>query len=221
MHILVVEDDRMLASAALAGLREHGHSCEWVEDLEQARPLLLDHRFTAVLLDLGLPDGSGLDLLSFLRKRYDSTPVLIVTARDQLSHRIRGLDAGADDYIVKPFQLAELEARLRAVVRRAQGRVSPLLGYGQITVDPERRTVSRAGLPVAVSAHEFRMLKALLERKGRVLSRGQLEDEVYEGTGGKDSNTIAVYVHQLRRKLGEGLIETVHGLGYRIGNGDA
>jgi two-component system OmpR family response regulator len=143
--------------------------------------------------------------------------VLIVTARDALSDRIAGLDAGADDYVVKPFELDELGARVRAVVRRSQGRVSPKLTHGDVTVDPARRSVSRAGTPVTLSVNEYRTLLALMERRGWVVTRAQIEDAVYGGAGSIESNTIAVYVHQLRRKLGDDFIATVHGFGYRVG----
>jgi two-component system OmpR family response regulator len=177
---------------------------------------LTDHGYQAVLLDLGLPQGSGLSVLQFLRTRYDPTPVIIATARDQLSDRIQGLDAGADDYLVKPFQLDELEARLRAVLRRAQGRVAPVLTHGDIVIDPSRQCVERGGRRVALSVHEYRTLLALMERRGRTVTRDQLQDAVYGGASSIESNTIAVYVHQLRRKLGDQLITTVHGFGYSI-----
>ncbi len=218
MNLLLVEDDDMLAQAVMAGLqRDADCRVDRVADAQSARLALVDHGYTAVLLDLGLPKGSGLGVLQAMRARYDATPVLVITARDQLSDRIAGLDAGADDYLVKPFQLDELSARLRAVLRRSQGRVSPTLHQGDVTLDPARRSVTRAGEPVTLSVSEYRTLLALMERRGRVLTRGQLEDAVYGSSSQIESNTIAVYVHQLRRKLGEGLIATVHGFGYRIG----
>ncbi|MFE8601482.1 response regulator transcription factor [Archangium violaceum] len=221
MNILVVEDDSMLAAAVCAGLRQNGWAVEWARDVPAARLALLEPRHAVVLLDLQLPGSSGLSLLTSLRASHNVTPVLIMTARSQLSDRVRGLDAGADDYIVKPFQLDELYARIRAIVRRSQGRVAPVLTFGDVTVDPARRIVSRAGTRVPVSVHEYRTLLALMERPGRIVTREQLEDVVYGGSGTIESNTIAVYIHQLRRKLGEGLIETVHGFGYRIGEGTA
>ena len=218
MNLLLVEDDDMLAQAVMAGLqRDADCRVDRVADAQSARLALVDHGYTAVLLDLGLPKGSGLGVLQAMRTRYDATPVLVITARDQLSDRIAGLDAGADDYLVKPFQLDELSARLRAVLRRSQGRVSPTLHQGDVTLDPARRSVTRAGEPVTLSVSEYRTLLALMERRGRVLTRGQLEDAVYGSSSQIESNTIAVYVHQLRRKLGEGLIATVHGFGYRVG----
>jgi two-component system, OmpR family, response regulator len=219
MHILLVEDDSMLAEAVCTGFRQNKWTADRVADASAARLALLEHHYDAVLLDLGLPGGSGMTVLSTLRTRYDTTPVIIATARDQLSDRIRGLDAGADDYIVKPFQLDELYARLRAVVRRSQGRASPVLRYRDIMLDPARRVVARGGEPVTLSIHEYRTLLALMERQGRSVTRDQLEDAVYGSSGTIESNTIAVYIHQLRRKLGSDVIATVHGFGYRIGEG--
>ncbi|WP_459614603.1 response regulator transcription factor [Bordetella sp. 2513F-2] len=217
MQILLVEDDPMLGDAMQAGLaRGLQARVDWARDAAAARLLLVDHPYQAVLLDVGLPGDSGLSVLQGMRGAYDPTPVLLVTARDQLSDRIRGLDAGADDYIVKPFQLEELQARLRAVVRRSSNQVTPLIRHGDLAIDPAQRQVRRAGVPVTLSASEFRTLMALLERRGRPVTREQLEDAVYGGHGTIESNTIAVYVHQLRRKLGDALVETVHGYGYRI-----
>ncbi|AKJ28054.1 response regulator transcription factor [Caldimonas brevitalea] len=217
MQLLLVEDDEMLAEAVRDGLQKGDNRVDWVRDASAARLALTDHAYHAVLLDLGLPGGSGLGVLQALRSRYDATPVLIITARDQLSDRIHGLDAGADDYVVKPFQLDELGARIRAVVRRAQGRVSPLISHGKVSIDPARRVVTRDGQPVPLSLHEYRTLLALMEKRGWVVTRDQLEDAVYGDSSSIESNTIAVYVHQLRRKLGDDLIVTVHGFGYRVG----
>ena len=174
-----------------------------------------------MLLDLGLPGGSGLAVLKHLRSRYDATPVLIITARDRLTERVQGLDAGADDYIVKPFQLDELQARLRAVVRRSRNSVVSVLRCRDVLLDPARRVVTKAGVEVVLSASEYRTLLALMERAGQTVSRDQLEADVYGGSGTIESNTVAVYIHQLRRKLGDDLVVTVHGLGYRIAAEDA
>ena len=217
MNILLVEDDDMLAQALCSGLRQNQWDVDIASEAAAARLALLDHDYAAVLLDLRLPDASGLTVLSALRARYDATPVLILTARDQLSDRILGLDAGADDYLVKPFELDELYARLRALLRRSRGHVAQILSTGDIVLDPDLRQVTRAGKPVGLSVHEYRTLLALMERQRRVVSRDQLERLVYSDTDAVGSNTIAVYVHQLRRKLGDDLIETVHGFGYRIG----
>ena len=219
-RLLLVEDDRMLGDALAAALAQDGWSIDRAEDVASARLALVDHGYTAVLLDLGLPRGSGLDVLLALRQRYDTTPVLIITARDQLSDRVRGLDAGADDYIVKPFEAGELGARLRAVVRRTQGRVAPVLRHGDIVLDPADRSVRQGGRAVRLGVHEYRTLLALMERPGRVIARETLESLVYGGDGAIESNTIAVYIHQLRKKLGEGVISTVHGFGYRLGEGE-
>jgi len=215
--ILLVEDDRMLSDAVASALRQDAWQVDAAYDAESAQIALVDHAYAALLLDLGLPGGSGIDVLRALRGRYDTTPALVITARDQLRDRIHGLDAGADDYIVKPFQIDELLARLRAVLRRASGRVAPVLHYRNISVDPARRMVTRAGKPIRLSVHEYRTLLALMERQGRVVARSHLEDVIYGGSASIESNTIAVYIHQLRRKLGESLIATVHGYGYRLG----
>jgi len=218
MHILLVEDDAMLGMAMQAGLAHKlGATVDWARDAAEARLALAGSPYAAVLLDIGLPGESGLSVLRALRARYDATPVLLVTARDQLSERIGGLDAGADDYIVKPFQLDELLARLRAVLRRSRNRVTPLLACAGVTLDPATRQVRRDGVEVTLSQHEYLTLLALMERPGRSLTREQLEDAVYGGHGTIESNTIAVYVHQLRRKLGDHIVATVHGYGYRLG----
>jgi two-component system OmpR family response regulator len=217
MHVLLVEDDDLLADAIRGALLAADATVDRAADAPAARLALIDHNYDAVLLDLGLPGGSGLHVLQTLRARYDATPVLIITARDRLSERIAGLDAGADDYLVKPFQIDELSARLRAVVRRAQGRVAPVLSYRDVELDPAQRTVARSGEPIALSLHEFGVLRALMEKQGRVVTRDQLENAVYGDAGTLESNTIAVYIHQLRRKLGDDFISTVHGYGYRIG----
>jgi two-component system OmpR family response regulator len=219
-RLLLVEDDVMLAEAVRTGLEQQEWRVDWLADAASARLALMDHSYTAILLDLGLPRGNGLDLLKFVRSRYDTTPVLILTARDKLSERISGLDAGADDYLVKPFQLDELAARVRAVLRRCQGRVLPVLSHRDVVIDLAKRTVTRSGEAVTLGMHEYRTLLTLMENRGRALSRSQLEDAVYGGDGTIESNTIAVYIHQLRRKLGDEFIHTVHGYGYRVGDAD-
>lgn len=215
--LLLVEDDRMLCDTLAAALRQDSWHVDVAHDGRAAQTALIDHGYAAVLLDLGLPDRSGVEVLSSLRARYDATPALIITACDQLGDRIRGLDAGADDYLVKPFQIEELLARLRAVLRRVNGQVAPVLRYKNISMDPVRRRVMRGDQHVRLSMHEFRTLLALMERQGRVVPRSHLEDLIYGGSTTIESNTIAVYIHQLRRKLGEDLIATVHGYGYRLG----
>jgi two-component system OmpR family response regulator len=215
--ILLVEDDRMLADAIASALRQDSWHVDVAYDAKSAQVALIDHAYAALLLDLGLPNVSGLEVLHAMRAAYDATPALIITARDQLCDRIGGLDAGADDYIVKPFQIDELLARLRAVLRRTRGHVARVLTYKDISLDPARRIVTRGGEPVRLSMHEFRTLLVLMERPGQAIRRGQLEDLIYGGSAIIESNTISVYIHQLRRKLGEDLISTVHGYGYRLG----
>jgi two-component system OmpR family response regulator len=217
MHLLLVEDDAMLGESICDGARQGGWSIDHVADAQAARTALTDHRYAAVLLDIGLPGESGLTVLRTMRNRYDATPVLLLTARGQLSERIAGLDAGADDYLIKPFQFDELWARVRSVIRRSQGRVVPVFAHGDVRIDRARRVVSKAGVDVVLSAYEYRTLLALIERPGHVLTRDYLHEVVYGGDGTVESNTIAVFIHQLRRKLGEDLIRTVHGLGYVVG----
>jgi two-component system OmpR family response regulator len=217
VHLLLVEDDAMLAEAICDGARQNAWRIDHVGDAAAANLVLIDHAYTAVLLDVGLPRESGLTVLKNMRNRYDATPVLFLTARAELSERIRGLDAGADDYIVKPFQFDELWARLRSVLRRSQGRVVPVLTYRDIVLDRSKRSVMRNGERVALSAHEYRTLLALLERPGHAVTREHLQDVVYGGSSTIESNTIAVFIHQLRRKLGDDVIVTVHGHGYMVG----
>jgi two-component system OmpR family response regulator len=218
--ILLVEDDHMLGRALTAALGQEGWRVVHCESAGSAQAALVDHAFAAVLLDLGLPGGSGLEVLTTMRGRYDPTPVLIITARDQLSDRVRGLDAGADDYIVKPFQRDEMLARLRAVLRRSRGGVTPVLRWRDVEIDPAARIVTRGGKRVGLSANEFRILQALFESRGRALSREQLQDRLYGGDTEIGSNTVAVYVHQLRRKLGDGMLVTEIGFGYRVRDED-
>jgi two-component system OmpR family response regulator len=217
LNLLLIEDDVMLAEAICDGVRQQGWQIEHAKDANAAKLALLAHGFSAILLDLGLPGESGLSVLKWLRERYDATPVLIITARGQLSERIQGLDEGADDYLVKPFPFDELLARIRALTRRSQGHVVRELRCGDVCVEPDKRIVTRGGEPVVLSSHEYRTLLALLERPGRVVTREHLQHVVYGNDPAIESNTIAVFIHQLRRKLGENIIVTVHGHGYMIG----
>ncbi|MEF7613896.1 response regulator [Aquincola sp. MAHUQ-54] len=221
MRILLVEDDRMIGSTLRQALRLEGNAVDWVYDAKAALGTLASERFALVLLDLGLPEperlGSGLDVLRQLRARADATPVIVLTARDALEDRVAGLDAGADDYLVKPFELDELAARMRAVLRRHAGRAAPLLAHEGITLDPATRQVQRDGQPVLLSAREFALLEALMARPGAILSRAQLEDKLYGWGEEVESNTVSVYIHQLRRKLGADVIRTMRGLGYYLG----
>jgi two-component system OmpR family response regulator/two-component system response regulator QseB len=216
MRYLLVEDDRMIGESLRAALRLDGHAVDWVRDAQAASVALATERFDLVLLDLGLPRGDGLTVLRELRGRHDATPVIIVTARDALESRVAGLDAGADDYLLKPFELDELNARIRAVLRRHEGRPAPLVSHGGVTIDPAHRVVTRDGQPVALSSREYAVLEALMARPGAVLSRAQLEDRLYGWGEEIESNAVSVYVHQLRRKLGAEFIQNMRGVGYYI-----
>jgi two-component system response regulator QseB len=206
----------MIAEGLQTGLRQQGFAVDWMQDGSSAAGALHTSAFDLVLLDLGLPHRDGIDVLRELRKRGDSTPVIILTARDEIQDRIAGLDAGADDYIVKPFDLDEVTARIRSVLRRAAGRGDPSIQHGELRLDPVARTIERSGVPVPVSAHEFSVLEALLQRPGAVLSRSQLEDRLYGWDEQIGSNAIEVYIHGLRRKLGSEAIRTLRGVGYYI-----
>jgi DNA-binding response OmpR family regulator len=217
MRLLLVEDDRMIGDTLRAALRLDGHAVDWVRDAAAAHATLASERFDVVLLDLGLPKGDGLDVLRELRARHDSTPVIVLTARDGLVDRVAGLDAGADDYLVKPFQLDELNARIRAVTRRHSGRAQPQYSHGGVTLDPATRQVTKDGAPVLLSSREFAVLEALMQRPGALLSRAQLEDRLYGWGEEIESNAVSVYIHQLRRKLGADFIRNVRGVGYFVG----
>ena len=180
-------------------------------------PRLSTERFDLVLLDLGLPQRDGMEVLQSMRSRGDGTPVIVLTARDALTSRVQGLDAGADDYLVKPFELDELLARMRALLRRQAGRAEPVLEVGDVTLDPSTRQVTHAGAPLVLSAREYAVLEALMLRPGAILSRAQLEDRLYGWGEELESNAISVYVHQLRRKVGDDFIRTVRGVGYYVG----
>jgi two-component system response regulator QseB len=214
MRVLLIEDDAMIAQGMQTALRQAGFAVDWTGDGRSAGAALRSAVFDLVLLDLGLPLRDGIDVLRELRQRGDSTPVIILTARDEVDSRIAGLDAGADDYIVKPFDLDEVMARMRSVLRRAAGRGESSIVHGVLRLDPVTRTVQRDGVPVNVSAHEFAVLEALLQRPGAILSRAQLEDRLYGWTEPIGSNAVEVYIHGLRRKLGSDTIRTLRGVGY-------
>ncbi len=221
MRILLVEDDALLGDAWQAGLRESGFAVDWLRDGASADAALKSESFSALVLDLGLPRLAGLDLLRRVRARGDRTPVVIVTARDALDDRVRGLDGGADDYVVKPVAIAELAARLRAVVRRSQGAASGEIEVGELRIDPAARSVSYGGRPVELQPREFALLLELALNAGRVLTRAQMEARLYEWDRALDSNAIEVYIHHLRRKLSPDLIRTVRGVGYVLQRRDA
>jgi two-component system, OmpR family, response regulator QseB len=216
MRVLLVEDDAMIAQGLQTALRQSGFAVDLMRDGRSAAAALQTSVFDVVLLDLGLPHRDGLDVLRELRKRGDTTPVIVLTARDEIQHRIAGLDAGADDYIVKPFDLDEVMARMRSVLRRATGRGDSSIQHGDLRLDLVSRTIERNGVPVSVSAHEYAVLEALLQRPGAVLSRAQLEDRLYGWDEQIASNAVEVYIHGLRRKLGSDAIRTVRGVGYFV-----
>ena len=216
MRVLLVEDDGMIAQGLQTALRQGGFAVDWMDDGARASAALKTSAFDVVLLDLGLPRRDGIEVLRELRRRGDATPVIILTARDEIQHRIAGLDAGADDYVVKPFDLDEVMARMRSVLRRAAGRGDSIIQHGDLRIDPAARTIERSASPVSLSAHEYAVLEALLQRPGAVLSRTQLEDRLYGWDEQIGSNAIEVYVHGLRRKLGGDVIRTLRGVGYFV-----
>ncbi|MGG1944812.1 response regulator [Trinickia sp. NRRL B-1857] len=216
MRILLVEDDRMIAEGVRKALRGEGFAVDWVQDGEAALTAAGSETYDLVLLDLGLPKRDGLEVLRALRARGNALPVLIVTARDAVADRVKGLDAGADDYLVKPFDLDELGARMRALIRRQAGRCESIIRHAGLTLDPAGHQVTLDGAPVALSAREFALLEALLARPGAVLSKAQLEEKMYGWGEEIGSNTVEVYIHALRKKLGADLIRNVRGLGYMI-----
>ncbi len=216
MRILLAEDDDLLGDGLRAGLRQAGFLVDWVRDGAAAERELRAQPYAAAVLDLGLPLMDGLDVLSSVRRAGVHLPVLVLTARDAVPDRIKGLDSGADDYIVKPIDLDELAARLRALVRRAHGQPLELLQVQDLQLDPAARTVLRGGQPVALSTREFDLLQALVLNAGRVLSREQLEQRLYSWGQEVDSNAVEVHVHHLRKKLGAALIQTVRGVGYLL-----
>jgi len=217
MRILLAEDDTLLGDGLRAGLRQRGFLVDWVRDGEAAERELRAEPYAAAVLDLGLPLRDGLEVLAAVRRAGVTLPVLVLTARDAVPDRIRGLDVGADDYVVKPVDLDELAARLRALVRRAHGQPQETLSAQGVTLDPAARSVTQAGAPVALSAREFDLLHALMLNAGRVLSREQIEQRLYSWGEEVDSNAVEVHVHHLRRKLGAALITTVRGVGYTLG----
>ena len=216
MRLLLVEDDAMVGAGIRTGLRQQGYSVDWVRDGAAAELAIATTAYEAVLLDIGLPKKTGLELLAHWRKQKNAVPVLIITARDAVSDRIRGLDAGADDYLVKPFDLDELAARLRALLRRHSGRATPLIEHGALTLDPATHEVTLDGAPVSLSVREFALLHSLLENPGVPLSRAQLEDRLYGWEEEIGSNAVEVHIHSLRRKLGNEWVRNVRGVGYLV-----
>lgn len=216
MRLLLVEDDAMIGASLRTGLQQLGYTVDWARNGGAAESATETTEYDAILLDIGLPGKTGLESLAFWRKRNNPVPVLIITARDAVSDRIRGLDAGADDYLVKPFDLDELAARLRALLRRRAGRASPLIEHGALTLDPATHEVRLDGQPVNLSGREFALLHALLEKPGIPFSRSQLEDRLYGWEEEIGSNAVEVHIHTLRRKLGSDWIRNVRGVGYMV-----
>lgn len=214
MRILIVEDDELLGDGLQVGLRHCGFNADWLRDGESARSALASEDYAAAVLDLGLPRLDGLSLLRHLRGAGDNIPVLVLTARDATSDKVIGLDSGADDYLVKPVDLDEVAARLRALIRRAGGLATPMLSAGGVELDPAGRRVYLHGEPVELPAKEFAILEMLMRNAGKVISRGQLESALYGWSEGVESNAVEVYIHHLRRKLGPELIRTQRGIGY-------
>lgn len=216
MRLLLVEDDAMIGTSVRKGLRQDGFTVDWVHDGNAAELAIGNEAYDLVLLDLGLPKKQGLEILKSMRQKGNAVPVLILTARDAVADRVKGLDAGADDYLVKPFDLEELAARIRALLRRQSGRADPVIRSGELSLNPATHEVHLGGEPVALSAREFALLEAFLDRPGAVLSRAQLEEKLYGWEEEIDSNAVEVYIHSLRKKLGADVIKNVRGVGYMV-----
>ena len=216
MRLLLVEDDAMIGEAVLHVLRAEHYAVDWARDAASADTALRTQQYDAVLLDLGLPGRDGLSVLRDMRTRSDRTPVLIATARDAVADRVKGLDTGADDYLLKPYDMDELLARVRALTRRAAGRAEPVYEHQNVTIRPATREASVDGQPVVLSAREWAVLEPLLARPGAVLSRQQLEDKLYGWGDEVSSNAVEVYIHGLRKKLGAKIIVNVRGVGYMV-----
>lgn len=222
LRVLLVEDDALLGDGVCAGLKQYGYTVDWVQDGLSAQHALLNEQFGAVVLDLGLPKRSGLEVLKSIRTQHVTVPVLILTARETSEDKVKGLDAGADDYLIKPFDLNELCARLRALQRRHTARATSLVTYGAIAIDPSAYSVSLQDDPVLLSRREFTLLQKLLENVGRVVSRDSLTQALYGWEDDVDSNALEVHVHNLRKKFGSALpIRTIRGVGYMVEHTDA
>lgn len=216
MRVLLVEDDRMIGEAVEQSLKDATYAVDWVRDGETALATLDAQVYELVLLDLGLPKKDGFDVLRTLRSRNNPTPLLVLTARDSVEDRIRGLDLGADDYLVKPFEIGELLARMRAVTRRRSGMAGPLLSNGSLTLNPVTREVTQDGICLRLSGREFSLLQALLTRPGAILSRVELEDRIYGWNEEVESNAVEFLIHSLRKKLGSSAIKNVRGMGWMV-----
>ena len=221
MRLLLVEDDHMIGESLVRGLRDDGYAVDWVRDGAAALAALRDRQadFSIAVVDWNLPRQDGLSVIKAVRASGNRLPILMITARDDLSDRISGLDGGADDYLVKPFEFAELKARLRSLIRRQDGRASTEIVHGNLVLDPVTHSVRLGELSVAITAREFALLRALMERPGAVLSRAQLEERLYGWDESVQSNAIEFVIHSLRKKLGSTIIENVRGVGWRMGSG--
>lgn len=216
MRLLLIEDDTLLGDGVKVGLMQANYAVDWVTDGEAGEHALQVETYDALILDLSLPKKEGLKILQALRARGEKLPVLILTARDTVNDKVMGLDAGADDYLVKPFDLDELTARLRALLRRQYGRVRAEIEYGNLCLDPAAHTLTQAGQAITLSHREFAILQTLLENVGKVLSRTQLEESLYGWDDLIESNAVEVHIHHLRKKLGKDLIRTIRGVGYLV-----
>jgi len=221
MRVLLVEDDPILGGAVRDQVAADAHTVDWATHLQQARDCVGTVKYDLILLDLVLPDGRGLDFLKTLRTGGNRTPVIILTARDQITDRIAGLNGGADDYLVKPFDLSELSARMGAVARRYSGNPNPLVEIGDLTVDLAARTILRGGTPIALTSREWVIFEAFVQRPRALISKSQMEERLYSFDADVESNTIEVYVGRIRKKLGHDVIVTERGMGYRLGRGQA
>ena len=216
MRVLLVEDDTMVGESVRKGLRQEGFAVDWVEDGRAAELALDTGVYDLMLLDLGLPKKSGMEVLTTLRQKKSALPVILITARDAVADRVKGLDAGADDYLVKPFDLEELAARVRALARRRAGNAESVLRHGALSLNPATHEAVFEERPLSLSGREFALLQALIERPGAVLSRAQLEEKLYGWAEEVGSNTVEVYIHALRKKLSADFIKTVRGVGYTV-----
>lgn len=216
MRVILVEDDELLGDGVRSGLKQYGYTVDWVKDGAAAKHAILSEHFDAIILDLGLPRKSGIEVLEEIRDEGVSTPVLILTARDAVEDRVAGLDKGADDYLTKPFDLEEVTARLRALLRRSSGRADSSITYRDLVLDPASHSVTLNGEPVTLSRREFALLHKLLENSGQVLSRDQLTQSLYGWEEDVDSNTLEVHIHNLRKKVNGTFIRTIRGVGYMV-----
>ncbi len=217
MRVLLIEDDAILGAAVRDQIAADGHTVDWATRLDTARDCVGTVTYELILLDLMLPDGRGLDFLKARRAARDATPVIILTARDQISDRIAGLNTGADDYLVKPFDLAELSARIGAVARRYAGNPNPQVEIGDLTIDLAQRLIQRAGHPITLTAREWVLFEAFVQRPRALVTKAQMEERLYSFDAEVESNTIEVYIGRIRKKLGHDIIETIRGMGYRLG----